>query len=933
MTAKNKTWDSVKADYLRQVEKALYSVRHPRSKEVLEDVRSHLDRRFAELEPAEQTWENFQSIITEMGPASDYAELLNPDIASQGRNVSRKHLWWAGIAGVAIIAVAILLLTTISGTTDEADKRAAENLAADAWQLWRERKLVEAEDMFKKALEKDAGNANAWNGLGWSQFNRGKPFNAKVSFEKCLQIQPEHAAALNGLGWIAKAEGKTDEAIGHWQKAVEAAPAATAALSGLATTYMEMQEYDKAIEVYEKWLKVEPENKQVKADLERAKTREPTVQLSDLPHLIAELSNPNAPRFQALNRIIKLGTAAVPTLIEELKSSSNWQIPKALGAIGDERAILPLIEKLECSDFSPMREVVGEALERITGEKFGTSKEKWRTWWQENRQISGNSARGRQERQSRKNLRDEPAHINEQVAQLDIDAARLDDVIRIFGEPEKYLWGRQTFTKSNLPSTYVAAYYSNRLHIVMSGGKISELRFQGPGTGYVYKGKLQVGSSLDEALDVLGQPKEIVQGRAIEWKDGVLYKDINGTKGRCYYQRADQNIRIFFGDYKVAALYLTAGKSSEELSGSFQAVRPIQSVKDFDDVRWKDMSKLDLADKVGLSATLWFNQRTVWPDQAKMPTGPTPAELLKQAMNPGLGIRELHQQGITGKGVSVAIIDQPLYQDHPEFAGKIAAYHDVGCASESSMHGPAVASLLVGKNCGTAPGARVYYVAAPSWTKDTAYQAQAVDWLIEQNKRLPASEKIRVVSVSAAPSGPGSPFEKNQQMWDQSCARAEAEGMLVLDCTNHHGFIGPCWYDASDPENVTKCTPGFPGRPKSRSLANRILVPTCPRTTAEQYNKGEFSYQYCGHGGLSWAIPYCAGVLAMGWQIRPELTGEKMRELLFESAYVSDQGAKIINPQAFIALVRQTVSTDLDGEEDAGFLDSSVFAVRGRDAR
>ena len=55
----NKTWDSVKAEYLRQVEKALSSVKHPRSKEVVEDVGSHLDRRFAELEPQQQTWEDF----------------------------------------------------------------------------------------------------------------------------------------------------------------------------------------------------------------------------------------------------------------------------------------------------------------------------------------------------------------------------------------------------------------------------------------------------------------------------------------------------------------------------------------------------------------------------------------------------------------------------------------------------------------------------------------------------------------------------------------------------------------------------------------------------------------------------------------------------------------------------------------------------------
>ncbi len=388
MTSENKEWDSLKAEYLRQVAKALSSVKHPRSKEVLEDVRSHLDRRFAELEPKQKTWENFQAIITEMGPASDYAELLEPDAAPPRGNVRGKYLLWVGLAAIIVIVVTamILLPTTIllSAKVSEADKMASEELASNGWRLWRERKFGQAEEIFKKAVQEDLTHADAWNGLGWSQFNQGKPLNAKASFEKCLEMNPEHPAALNGLGWIAKGQGKTDEAIGYWQKAIEAAPNATAALSGLATTYMEMQQYDKAVEVYEKWLKVEPNNEQVKADLERAGSRRPPVELTDLPRLIAELSNPNAPRFEALNRIIKLGSAAVPTLIKEMKTSNNWQIPKALGAIGDRRATLPLIEKLDNSDFSPMREVVGEALERITGENFGVSKEKWRNWWQEN---------------------------------------------------------------------------------------------------------------------------------------------------------------------------------------------------------------------------------------------------------------------------------------------------------------------------------------------------------------------------------------------------------------------------------------------------------------------------------------------------------------------------------------------------------------------
>ncbi|MHC4213853.1 MAG: tetratricopeptide repeat protein [Planctomycetota bacterium] len=151
------------------------------------------------------------------------------------------------------------------------DKRSSENLSANGWQLWGQRKLAEAEKVFKRAVVKDPTNANAWNGLGWSQFNQGKNLNAKHSFEKCLEIEPKHAAALNGLGWIAKAQGKTDEAIGHWEKAIKAAPTATASLNGLATTYMERKDYDKAVKYYRMWLDTEPKNADAKAGLDKAK--------------------------------------------------------------------------------------------------------------------------------------------------------------------------------------------------------------------------------------------------------------------------------------------------------------------------------------------------------------------------------------------------------------------------------------------------------------------------------------------------------------------------------------------------------------------------------------------------------------------------------------------------------------------------------------
>ena len=101
MTQINKQWESMKKDYINKVEKALSSVKHPRSEEILEDVRAHLDRRYSELYSEHQTQENLQTIITEMCPASDYAELLEPN---------EKHLKSGPLPKYVLAVLAVILI-------------------------------------------------------------------------------------------------------------------------------------------------------------------------------------------------------------------------------------------------------------------------------------------------------------------------------------------------------------------------------------------------------------------------------------------------------------------------------------------------------------------------------------------------------------------------------------------------------------------------------------------------------------------------------------------------------------------------------------------------------------------------------------------------------------------------------------------------------
>jgi hypothetical protein len=153
------------------------------------------------------------------------------------------------------------------------------------------------------------------------------------------------------------------------------------------------------------------------------------------------------------------------------------------------------------------------------------------------------------------------------VNQVNINDATVGDIIRILGKPLSYrgigrINGNKTLSQDNLPD-YYAMEYPNSFWVYINKGKLDEflLGEDCASLGYIFRDKIRIGSSLDEVLDAVGQPVETVVGQPNKWENGVLYKDIDGHKGECYYQRPDQGVRIFFTDYKVTTLGLTRTES------------------------------------------------------------------------------------------------------------------------------------------------------------------------------------------------------------------------------------------------------------------------------------------------------------------------------------------------------------------------------------
>ncbi|MBN1361319.1 MAG: M56 family metallopeptidase [Sedimentisphaerales bacterium] len=162
------------------------------------------------------------------------------------------------------------------------------------------------------------------------------------------------------------------------------------------------------------------------------------------------------------------------------------------------------------------------------------------------------------------------AQLPQKIAHLDIDTADLKQVITTFGQPMRYIWGPEILPADKLPNRFIAVYPSG-FRVFMMDDRIVELRHE-QGSQYAYAGTLRVGSTLDEALAVLGPPAKTVEGKPIDWSDAnVLFKDIEGREGHCYYHRPDRKVRVWFADDKVIAIYMTRSDYSSGGSEPFDA--------------------------------------------------------------------------------------------------------------------------------------------------------------------------------------------------------------------------------------------------------------------------------------------------------------------------------------------------------------------------
>jgi hypothetical protein len=265
-----------------------------------------------------------------------------------------------------------------------------------------------------------------------------------------------------------------------------------------------------------------------------------------------------------------------------------------------------------------------------------------------------------------------------------------------------------------------------------------------------------------------------------------------------------------------------------------------------------------------------------------------PIRRLENARNPGLGIRALHAQGIDGRGVAIAIIDQPLLEGHDEYrqAGiKVVSIDVEGMPPQ--MHGPYVAGFAIGKTLGAAPKAELHFFATPMWKPTNAHFVRALDMILQENAS--SGNPIRVVSISTGmfPQYPDYPE------WQKALERAEAAGVLVLSCARNPSF--PLGMLARREEGDADRPEGW-----KRGIyfeEGGLLVPAGGRTHAGLAAKD--CYVFDPQGGFSAVPPTLAGICALALQVNPGLTLAQIRLGLIQTAWKTEEGP-VVNPAALV---------------------------------
>jgi hypothetical protein len=223
-------------------------------------------------------------------------------------------------------------------------------------------------------------------------------------------------------------------------------------------------------------------------------------------------------------------------------------------------------------------------------------------------------------------------------------------------------------------------------------------------------------------------------------------------------------------------------------------------------------------------------------------------------------VRELHELGIDGSGVNVAVIDFAFDTVPDELKECLYKYKSCNENTDIHFHGTTVSTQLCGKELGIAPKAKLWFYGTGqgknNMLKDDLI---ALKDIYEQNKK---GANIRIINI------PGSVHRENPE-FEEVYMKLLNQGCYIIDsvifgkdftCINQDSNTKEYYY--SDWQILTK---------------GLISIPTGGKMTPLVTTESD--YLYCGQSTFSWSIPILSGYFALALQVNPDLTYNEFVEL------------------------------------------------------